>query len=124
MSARNGPDDGTIIIEPVENGWLVVHWSQPERNDDELDDDELEDAPLDDDGYDPSAMFAQQHDGPQRHVIAHLHMSAPQREPRRYVFSTTESMLAHVAKLAKTTEDQKVEESMKKEAKEAMRRAQ
>lgn len=119
MPNRNGPGDGTIIIEPVENGWLVIHWTEPEPDEDSDDSDE----PDEDDEFDPSAAFAQQQQqsGPQRHVVAHLHMREPQPEPRRYVFPTTEAMLAHVAKLAKATEDQKAESAMKKEAESAMK---
>lgn len=108
MAKPGGPDDGTIIIEPVENGWLVVHWKEPDIPEPDEDEDEDEEN-----GYDPSAAFgAQMNEGQvQRHVVAHLHMQEPTPEPNRYVFTKTEDMLTFIAKLTTQTEQKKAQEN-------------
>ena len=93
------PDEGTIVIEPVENGWLVQVWEEPDLDieDAEEDEDEEEDE---DCGYDPSAAFAaaQQMTPAQAHrMVTHVHMHDHGPEPRRFVFSNVTDLNAFVA---------------------------
>lgn len=96
------PDEGTVVIEPVENGWLVQVWEEPEDDEMECMEDHSEDDEDDEDGYDPSAAFAasqRQRPTPeqQHRMVTHLHMHDHGPEPYRYVFEDTQAMTAFVA---------------------------
>jgi hypothetical protein len=93
------PDEGTVVVEPVENGWLVLCWEEPEDDEMECEDDDCPGAEEPEEpGYDPSASFAASlnHGQPtpeQAHqMVTHLHIHDHGLEPRRYVFENTKAM--------------------------------
>ena len=97
------PDEGTVVIEPVENGWLLLVW---ENDDEDFEDGPDEEEEDEENGYDPSASFAAAmgHSGaPSPHqMVTHLHMHDDGPAPRRYVFHDVQTMMAFVTE--KTTE--------------------
>jgi len=106
------PDEGTVVIEPVENGWLVLCWEEPDDDDlDSEEDDCPDDCEEDEDeeaGYDPSAAFAasverrrQPTPSELHQMVTHVHMHDHGPEPRRYVFADVAAMTAFVTE--KTT---------------------
>ena len=97
------PDEGTVVIEPVENGWLLLIW---ETDEDYEEGEEEEEESDEEAGYDPSAAFASAmgHNGASspHQMVTHLHMHDDGPAPRRYVFHDVTTMMAFVTE--KTTE--------------------
>jgi len=95
------PDEGTVVMEPVENGWLVLCWEEPEDDEMECVEDECQQGEEEEGGYDPSAAFAESlgrdNSAPEHKMVTHLHIHDHGLEPRRFVFEKTEDMNAFVA---------------------------
>jgi len=101
-----GPDANTVMIQPVKNGWIVLHWP-PEPEEPEENEEDSDEGPAV--GYDPSASFAAsqrpQPGQPQVQLIGHMHMRDEGPEAQRYVFAYSQQieMLAFVTKLTKAS---------------------
>jgi len=104
----SGPDPGTVMIQPVKNGWVLLHWPpEPEPADEDDGDDDGDDDSDEQPGYDPSASFAasqwRQGQPPQVQLVGHMHMRDEGPEAERYVFTYGQQgeMLKFVAVLTK-----------------------
>ncbi len=92
----DGPAAGTIMIQPVKNGWVVLHW--PEHPDE---------PPPGYDPYDPSVAFGNASRPsmsiPEQILVAHAQLRDEPPEPDRYVFEQTHhvEMIAFCAKLTR-----------------------
>jgi hypothetical protein len=77
------PPEGGVVVEPCENGWLVMVFEEDEEAD-ELTGESSDELPT----YDPSAEFARQRCERQGtpNVIAHMHMQSCGPEPKKFVF--------------------------------------
>lgn len=94
-----GPDPHTVMIQPVKNGWVVLHWPpEPVPLDDDDDDDDT--------SYDPSAEFVRERRErmmPDCMVVGHVNLKEDTPEPDRYVFQhdSFDEMMKFVRKRVK-----------------------
>jgi len=110
----SAPAEGTMIVEPVSNGWLVTIFDDdllPDIADvlDQSEDDE-EDDEEDELGYDPELVFGK---GPTQekvvHEHIHVHGCGGDAEPSKFVFLDHLTMLAFLGKHARRTDEKRIE---------------